>query len=71
MLVLKKTNIWSLTLVEQCLDKLEMVFKRIDEHLFIGHFSAIAGYNEKRDLALVMDVAKFKYPAFWCPLPLL
>lgn len=33
----------------------------------IGHFSPIAGYNSKRDLALILDVAKFKYDSYWCP----
>ncbi len=33
-----------------------------------GHYSPIAGYNAQRDLALVLDVAKFKYDSYWCPL---
>ena len=32
----------------------------------IGHFSPIAAYNSKRDLALILDVAKFKYDSYWC-----
>eukprot|EP01119_Soliformovum_irregulare_P023096 TRINITY_DN8004_c0_g1_i3.p1 TRINITY_DN8004_c0_g1~~TRINITY_DN8004_c0_g1_i3.p1 ORF type:complete len:276 (-),score=32.31 TRINITY_DN8004_c0_g1_i3:465-1292(-) len=36
-----------------------------------GHFSTIAGYHEAKDMVLMMDTAKFKYPAFWCHLPLL
>ncbi len=36
-----------------------------------GHFAAISGYNPEEDLVLVMDTAKFKYPAFWCPVPML
>ncbi len=32
-----------------------------------GHFSTIAGYHEGRDLALVLDVARFKYPPHWVP----
>ena len=27
-----------------------------------GHFSPIGGYHATRDLALVLDVARFKYP---------
>lgn len=33
-----------------------------------GHFSPIGGYNRDRDLVLIMDVARFKYPPFWVPL---
>jgi len=30
-----------------------------------GHFSPIGGYHSERDLALVLDVARFKYPPHW------
>lgn len=30
-----------------------------------GHFSPIGGYHEDRDLALILDVARFKYPPHW------
>jgi glutathione gamma-glutamylcysteinyltransferase len=30
-----------------------------------GHFSPIGGYHARRDLALVLDVARFKYPPHW------
>lgn len=33
-----------------------------------GHFSPIGGYHAARDLALVLDVARFKYPPHWVPL---
>ncbi len=36
-----------------------------------GHFSPIGGYHRGRDLALLLDVARFKYPPHWVPLPLL
>lgn len=32
-----------------------------------GHFSPIGGYHPDRDLALVLDVARFKYPPHWVP----
>ena len=32
-----------------------------------GHFSPIAGLHAARDLALVLDVARFKYPPHWVP----
>ncbi len=30
-----------------------------------GHFSPIGGYHAGRDMALVLDVARFKYPPHW------
>lgn len=35
-----------------------------------GHYSPIAGYNAEHDMCLILDVARFKYPAYWCPLPM-
>jgi glutathione gamma-glutamylcysteinyltransferase len=32
-----------------------------------GHFSPIGGYHAARDLALILDVARFKYPPHWVP----
>ncbi|CAH8323214.1 unnamed protein product [Eruca vesicaria subsp. sativa] len=36
-----------------------------------GHFSPIGGYNAERDMALILDVARFKYPPHWVPIKLL
>lgn len=33
----------------------------------IGHFSPIGAYNPERRMALVLDVARFKYPTYWAP----
>ena len=33
-----------------------------------GHFSPLAGYHSGRDLVLILDVARFKYPPHWVPL---
>lgn len=33
-----------------------------------GHFSPIGGYCAERDLVLILDVARFKYPPHWVPL---
>lgn len=33
-----------------------------------GHFSPLGAYNGRRDMVLIMDVARFKYPAHWVPL---
>lgn len=31
----------------------------------IGHYSPIGAYHEQSDSVLILDVARFKYPAFW------
>ncbi len=36
-----------------------------------GHFSPIGGYHRGRDLVLILDVARFKYPPHWIPIALL
>ncbi|KAJ3672150.1 hypothetical protein LUZ60_006871 [Juncus effusus] len=36
-----------------------------------GHFSPIGGYNANKDMVLILDVARFKYPPHWVPLSLL
>lgn len=36
-----------------------------------GHFSPIGGYHGGRDMVLILDVARFKYPPHWVPLTLL
>jgi len=36
-----------------------------------GHYSPIAAYHCEKDSVLIMDVARFKYPPFWVPVPLL
>lgn len=37
----------------------------------VGHFSPIGGYHAGKDMALILDVARFKYPPHWVPLTLL
>lgn len=36
-----------------------------------GHFSPIGGYHRDKDLVLILDVARFKYPPHWVPADLL
>ncbi len=36
-----------------------------------GHFSPLAAWEPQRDLVLVLDVARFKYPPHWVPVGLL
>ena len=33
-----------------------------------GHFTPIGGYHPERDLVLVFDVSRYKYPLHWLPL---
>jgi hypothetical protein len=33
-----------------------------------GHFSPLGGYHAGRDMVLILDVARFKYPPHWVPL---
>ena len=33
-----------------------------------GHFSPIGGFHIEKNLVLIMDVARFKYPPYWVPL---
>ncbi|VEL30393.1 unnamed protein product [Protopolystoma xenopodis] len=33
-----------------------------------GHFSVIAGYHPDREMVLLLDTARFKYPPHWAPL---
>ena len=36
-----------------------------------GHFSPVVAYHPARDLALVLDVSRYKYPPWWAPVPTL
>lgn len=36
-----------------------------------GHFAPVSGYHPGRDLVLILDTARFKYPPHWVSLPLL
>lgn len=33
-----------------------------------GHFSPVGGYHPTKDLVLILDVARFKYPPYWVSL---
>lgn len=33
-----------------------------------GHFSPVAGLHRDRDMVLILDVARFKYPPHWLPI---
>jgi glutathione gamma-glutamylcysteinyltransferase len=34
-----------------------------------GHYSPIAAYHKERDMVLILDVARFKYPPHWVSVP--
>lgn len=68
---------------EQFLEDLKTISICTDKHMVIsfsrksmgqtgqGHYSPIATYNPGRMQALVLDVARFKYPSYWAPVDLL
>ena len=45
--------------------------RRVLEQTGDGHYSPVGGYHRERDLVLLLDVARFKYPPHWAPLSLL
>jgi len=65
--------------VEQFRRQIKYIAKCVDEIIVVsysrssmgqtgeGHFSPIGGYHEGRDLVLILDVARFKYPPHWVP----
>ncbi|KAG2486905.1 hypothetical protein HYH03_014405 [Edaphochlamys debaryana] len=71
------------TPLERFREEIEEVCRSGEEHIIVsysrkaflqtgdGHFSPIGGYHKARDLVLVLDVARFKYPPHWVPLPML
>lgn len=36
-----------------------------------GHYSPIGGYHRNKNLTLMLDVARYKYPTYWCDTKLL
>ncbi|KAK3098494.1 hypothetical protein FSP39_020060 [Pinctada imbricata] len=36
-----------------------------------GHFSPMGGYHEGKDLVLILDTARFKYPPHWVPVSMI
>nr|Q2TE74.2 RecName: Full=Glutathione gamma-glutamylcysteinyltransferase 2; AltName: Full=LjPCS2-7R; AltName: Full=Phytochelatin synthase 2 [Lotus japonicus] len=36
-----------------------------------GHFSPLGGYHAERDMVLILDVTRYKYPPHWVPVTLL
>ncbi|CAM6107777.1 unnamed protein product [Calypogeia fissa] len=62
-------------LLESCLSEDKHMIVSYDRKIFKqtgrGHFSPIGGYHREKDLALILDVARFKYPPHWVPLGLL
>lgn len=45
--------------------------RRVLKQTGSGHFSPLGGYHRQKDMALILDVARFKYPPHWVPLSLL
>ena len=79
-----ETKYYSAGSIEEFRDDLKRVSKKhFGEHIILaykrdvigqtgdGHYSPFGGYDEKRDLVLILDVARFKYPPLWVSLELL
>eukprot|EP00891_Asterochloris_glomerata_P000649 jgi/Astpho2/649/fgenesh1_pg.00013_%23_53_t len=53
----------------------EMLIMNFDRYTVMsrggGHHSPLGAYNAVRDMVLVLDVARYRYPPFWAPLELL
>ncbi|KAA0061617.1 glutathione gamma-glutamylcysteinyltransferase 3-like [Cucumis melo var. makuwa] len=45
--------------------------RRVLKQTGAGHISPIGGYHAGKDMVLILDVARFKYPPHWVPLILL
>lgn len=45
--------------------------RRVFKQTGAGHISPIGGYHAGKDMVLILDVARFKYPPHWVPLTLL
>ncbi|ORX91825.1 Phytochelatin-domain-containing protein [Basidiobolus meristosporus CBS 931.73] len=68
---------------EEFVEDVKRVSSSGDEHMVVsfsrktlqqtgdGHFSPLGGYNIDRKLALVLDVARFKYPCYYAPIEML
>ncbi|KAK9716772.1 hypothetical protein K7432_006686 [Basidiobolus ranarum] len=68
---------------EEFVEDVKRVSSSVTEHMVIsfsrktlqqtgdGHFSPLGGYNIERKLALILDVARFKYPCYYVPIDML
>ena len=68
---------------QEFLEAIRQVCSRQHEHMVVsysrptlqqtgdGHFSPVGSYNQKRNLVLILDVARFKYPSYWVPFDML
>jgi hypothetical protein len=68
---------------QEFLKAIQHACSRQDEHIVVsysrptlqqtgdGHFSPLGSYNQKRNMVLILDVARFKYPSYWVPFDML
>ena len=68
---------------DEFIEDLKKVCSSSDSHMVVsfsretlgqtgdGHFSPIGSYNEKQNMALILDTARFKYPSYYVPVELL
>ncbi|GFZ20307.1 phytochelatin synthase 1 [Actinidia rufa] len=65
-------RIWVESFAEDLLSvQHDLPLQENDQEQGAGHFSPIGGYHAGKGMALVLDVACFKYPPHWVPLKLL
>ncbi|XP_057252218.1 glutathione gamma-glutamylcysteinyltransferase 1 isoform X3 [Beta vulgaris subsp. vulgaris] len=65
-----RTHIKTCSMSDQC-HVISSYHRGVFKQTGSGHFSPIGGYHAGKDMALVLDVARFKYPPHWVPLSLL
>jgi glutathione gamma-glutamylcysteinyltransferase len=73
----KELNDFKSTIHANCYDNTSKSFvicnfsRKVLNQTGDGHFSPIAGYHAARDMVLILDVARFKYPPYWVSTDLL
>ncbi|XP_024019168.1 glutathione gamma-glutamylcysteinyltransferase 3 isoform X2 [Morus notabilis] len=64
-----RTRVVSCSSLEDC-HVISSYHRGVFKQTGTGHFSPIGGYHAGRDMVLILDVARFKYPPHWVPLTL-
>ncbi|KNE60758.1 hypothetical protein, variant 2 [Allomyces macrogynus ATCC 38327] len=72
-LVTKEQFLEHIIRTSQCDDEVLVVsyFRGTLGQTGTGHFSPLGGYCAATNSVLVFDVARFKYPPYWCPVDLI
>ncbi|KAJ3370006.1 hypothetical protein GGF31_004857 [Allomyces arbusculus] len=72
-LVTKEQFLEDIIRTSQCDDEVLVVsyFRGTLGQTGSGHFSPLGGYCAATNSVLILDVARFKYPPYWCPVDLI